>query len=184
MVLASMEQTLLKITHWDPKVQWLGSSPEVHGWSVRSVINVWTQTSDRNTCRKHGLLSLIAIPTVARQSLLASPARLALLFCTCVFLRVECIPIDSGDPDVYSSGSQPEQAGGDGGGGDDISREETSPPIAGTSGARAVGDPAVTAEQCREGTDGVPSTGREETEEPLRWWLEVVGAGEVSPRYT
>lgn len=75
------------------------------------------------------------------------------------------IPLDSSDPDA-NSGTQPEQAVRVGGEGDDDSRQEALPPVAGTSGAV---------------TNGVSSTGREEAEEPLRWWLEVVGAGEVSP---
>ena len=97
------------------------------------------------------------------------------LFCSFdrFFLRVEYIHVNS-------SGPQPEQVGRDGGGGDDNSREEVSPPIAGTSGMEAEGGPAVTAEQCREGTDAASFVGRAETEEPLRWWLEVVGAGEVT----
>lgn len=96
------------------------------------------------------------------------------------------IPIGSSGADV-NSGHQPEQAGRGGGeGGDESnSREELSPPIAAgvSEGAAEVGGSAVTvvAEQCREGTEAAASVEREETEGPLRWWLEIVGAGEVSP---
>ena len=75
------------------------------------------------------------------------------------------IPLDSSGPDVNNR-TQPEQAGRDGGEGDNDSREEASSPVTSTSGAA---------------TDGVSSAGREDPKEPLRWWLEVVGAGEVSP---
>lgn len=74
-----------------------------------------------------------------------------------------------------------EETGGEGGGGV-LSCEDLSQPRESVCAA-AVVTPATVEESCQEEGGAVESTVRAREEGPLRWWLEIVGGGEVQIQY-